>query len=79
MNNKILLFKIFSDVLMVDISILDENSSSDTIPSWDSLAIINLVSELEQVFSVQFEILEIADFRNISIIKSILTEKGVVF
>ena len=79
MNNQILLFKIFADVLAVDISILDENSSSDTIPSWDSLAIINLVCELEQIFSVQFDVLEIADFRNISIIKSILMEKGVVF
>lgn len=79
MNNQILLFKIFADVLAVNISILDENSSSDTIPSWDSLAIINLVCELEQTFSVQFDVLEIADFRNISIIKSILMEKGVVF
>jgi len=40
---------------------------------------INLVAELERVFEVQFDILEISDFRNISIIKSILAEKGIRF
>ena len=35
--------------------------------------------ELQLVFNVEFDILEIADFHNVGVIKSILMEKGVVF
>jgi len=79
MDNQKKLFQVFADVLKVDIASLDEKSSPDTIPNWDSLAVVNLVSELEQTFSVQFDILEIVDFHNIEVIKSILMEKGIVF
>jgi acyl carrier protein len=79
MSNKKQLFSAFSDVLKVDVKSLDESSSPDTIPNWDSLAVINIVIELEQIFKVQFDIMEIADFQNIGIIKSILEEKGVLF
>ena len=79
MSNKKQFFRVFSDVLKVDIKSLDELSSPDTIPNWDSLAVINIVGELEQIFKVQFDILEIVDFQNIGIIKSILEEKGVLF
>lgn len=79
MDNQRKLFQVFADVLKADIANLDEKSSPDTIQNWDSLAVVSLVSELEQTFGVQFDILEIADFRNVGIIKSILMEKGVVF
>ena len=79
MSNKKQLFSAFSDVLKVDAKSLDESSSPDTIANWDSLAVINIVIELEQIFKVQFDIMEIADFQNIGIIKSILEEKGVLF
>lgn len=79
MDNQNKLFQVFADVLEVDIAKLDEQSSPDTITNWDSLAMVNLVCELEQTFGVSFDILEIADFRNIGIVKSVLVEKGVVF
>lgn len=79
MDNNKELFQVFADVLKVDIGTLDESSSPDTIRNWDSLAVINLVCELERTFLVQFDILEIADFRNIGIVKSILMEKGIAF
>lgn len=79
MDSRQKLFQALADVLKVNIASLTEASSPDTIPGWDSLAVINLVVELEMVFEVQFDILDIADFRNVSIIKSILMEKGIVF
>ncbi len=79
LDNESKLFQAFAQVLMVDVASLNENSSPDTIPNWDSLAVVNLVMELERAFGVEFDILEIADFRNIGIVKGILTEKGVVF
>jgi acyl carrier protein len=79
MSNTSKLFEVFSHLFKVDPSELSDESSSDTIPSWDSLGMVNLVVELEQVFGVQFDLLEIADFKNIGIIKSILAEKGIPF
>ena len=38
---------------------------------------VNLITELEQIFKVNFEILEIAEMHNMSIIESILTEKNI--
>lgn len=79
MNNEQKLIQAVADVFRVDVASVNEASSQDTIPKWDSLGIVNLVTELEQVFGVQFDILEIADFRTVAIIKSILAEKGIHF
>ena len=79
MNNQEKLYQVFASILQIDIAILSEESSPDSIQNWDSLAVVNLTIEIEQTFDVQFDILEIADFRNVGIIKSILVEKGVVF
>ena len=76
MNSQQKLFEALADVLKVDVASLNEASSPDTIPGWDSLAVINLVVELEILFEVQFDILEIADFRNVRIIKSIFFKIG---
>lgn len=40
---------------------------------------VQLVTELEHVFNVEFDILEIADFHSVGIIKTVLSEKGVIF
>ena len=79
MNNEQKLHQAVADVFHVDVSAITDMSSQDTIPKWDSLGMINLVAELERVFAVEFDILEMADFRNVSIIKSILAEKGINF
>lgn len=79
MNNHTLLLETIGAVFEVAPESLTDASSPDTIPKWDSLRLVNLVAELEVVFRVQFDILEIADFQNLGIIKSILIEKGVPF
>ena len=40
---------------------------------------VNLVTELEALFEVEFNILEIAEFHNVEIIKLVLMEKGIEF
>ena len=77
MDNQEKLYSVFSELFQVDRKVLDDGSSQDTIPNWDSIGMVNLVVELEKAFNVQFDVLEIADFKNIGIIKSILNEKGV--
>ena len=43
------------------------------------IGMVNLITELEQVFEVSFDILEMAEMHNLEIIKTILSEKGVAF
>jgi acyl carrier protein len=79
MDNDAKLRQVFADLFGIDPGELNDESSQDSIPNWDSLGMVNLVSELEQAFDVQFDLLEIADFKNIGIVKSILMEKGISF
>lgn len=68
-----------AELFRVDPASLHEDSSQDNIPNWDSLGMINLVTELEQVFKIRFDVLEVQDLKNIRLIKTILTEKGIIF
>ncbi len=78
-DNLSLLFNIVAEVLEVDPKTITEESSQDTLPNWDSQAMVNLVTALESSFCVQFELLEIANLLSVGIIKSILVEKNVQF
>ena len=79
MDNQKKLFISIAEVLEIDKSLIEENSSSNTINNWDSLAMINIIIELEQKFNVKFDILEIANLQSIKIIKQALIKKGIKF
>jgi len=79
MNNIEKLIESVAGVLGVSVDSIDESSNQDSLEGWDSLAMVNLVTELETVFSVQFDILEIAEFHSVEIIKLVLMEKGIQF
>jgi acyl carrier protein len=61
----------------VDPASIADSTSQDTIAKWDSLGMVNLVSELELAFEIEFDLLEIADFKNVGLIKTILRDKGI--
>ena len=79
MNNLEVLFNIISVVLKIPIDKINKFSSKDTLDNWDSLAMVNLVTELESAFEVRFDILEIADFHSVEIIMLVLIDKGINF
>jgi len=79
MNNEQKLLQAAASVFGIDPQTLNVDSSPETVPKWDSLGMVNLIAELEAVFDVQFDIMEIADFHNLGIIKSVLSEKGIPF
>ena len=79
MNNTDKLIGAISSVLGVSMESVSEAISQDDILEWDSLAMVNLIAELEIVFDVQFEIIEIAGFDNIKKIKMALESKGIEF
>ena len=79
MSNIDKLIESIAGVLGVSVDSIDESSNQDSLEGWDSLAMVNLVTELETVFDVQFDILEIAEFHSVEIIKLVLIEKGIQF
>jgi len=55
---------------------LGMDSSQDTVDSWDSAGIINVMMALESEFKVAFQTEEAADLLSMRIIAEILREKG---
>lgn len=79
MNNTQILLQACADIFEVEVSELDESSTQETVPGWDSLNMVRLVAELEAQFGVQFDLMEVAEFKSIGAIKDLLAAKGVSF
>ena len=63
------LYEIISKVFSVPISEINDESSPETIESWDSFRGLVLVDEIESNFNVKFSISEIIDVKNVKDIK----------
>lgn len=50
-----------------------------SIPAWDSLATVQLITDLEQTFSISFEIEEIGQLRSYEEIREALVRRKVCF
>lgn len=72
------LYSLIAKVMGVDISVIDDNSSPETIPSWDSFNSYVLLDELESEFKTQFTIDEVVNTKNVADIKHYLKIHGVV-
>ncbi len=51
--------------------------AQSALPAWDSLAMVQLIVELQGTFSVDFDLDEIQCLRSYSEIRAILSQKGV--
>lgn len=71
------LYSLIAKVMGVDISIIDDNSSPETIPSWDSFNSYVLLDELESEYKTQFTIDEVVSTKNVADIKYYLKIHGV--
>lgn len=65
---------VMSTVFEIPIDSIDNNSSPDTIESWDSLKHMNLVTALEEEFNITFNDDEIFKMGSYSSIKHIIAE-----
>lgn len=72
MNEKI--FQIIGRILNVPPNEIDENSSPDTIKTWDSLAHMNLIIALEEELNVQFTDSQIIEMNSVGLILEVLKE-----
>lgn len=71
------LLELFAEELEVDAGELSDDSSPDSIASWDSLAAMRLVAAIEGEFGVRLSTREAMKMRTIGIARSVLREKNV--
>ena len=79
MNNKDPLLGLLLEFFELPPDILPENITQQSLQSWDSLKMVQLITELEEAFSVNFDIDEIERLRSYDEIRNALYRKGVSF
>jgi len=75
MLDKELVKKVLASVLEVDIGTIDEKSSMDSVPGWDSLRQMNLVLALEECFGVTIPDEDAANATSYRLIVLVLEEQ----
>jgi len=70
LDNKIL--EVMSLVFEVPVSELNEESSQDTIESWDSVKHLNLIVALEEEFGIEIPIDEVGNMISFKLIRLIV-------
>lgn len=78
-TNEIKLKETISKVLKINIDLVTEEASPDTIEAWDSLAHMNLVIALEEAFHIELTDDQVIEILSYKLIKIILSEQGVQF
>jgi len=73
MENKVK--QIIADVLNVEVSELNGNSSPDNIDVWDSLNQMNIIVALEEGFNIMFSDEQIIEMLNIDLIILAVSEQ----
>lgn len=71
------LITLFAEVLEVDTSILNDESSPDNVEQWDSLAAMHLVAAIEEKFECQLSTKEIMKMSSIGLARAALKDKGI--
>jgi acyl carrier protein len=68
---------IFSDILDIDHTRINDDTSPENTPEWDSLAAMNLVTAVEEEFQINLTTTDIMKMRSIAIVKQVIEEKEV--
>jgi acyl carrier protein len=71
------LYKTLAAVLGIDEQSLSEESSPDTIQSWDSLNHLNIILAMEQEFGIELSVDDAMNMVNIGRIREMLRAYGV--
>lgn len=69
--------ELISKVLSVDKESLNDDSSPENIPSWDSFNGLMMVAELENNFNVKFTLTEVVSVKKLKDIKDALKKHGI--
>jgi acyl carrier protein len=71
------LITLFSEVLSIPAEKLNDNTSPNNTPQWDSLAAMNLVAAIEDRFQTRLTTKEIMKMSSIGIARKTLLEKNI--
>ena len=71
------LYSIISKVMDIPISEINDESSPESIESWDSFNSYVLLDELETEFKKEFSIDEVVETKNVADIKKYLKKHGI--
>ena len=71
------LYEIIAKVMDIPIDKIDDNSSPETISSWDSFNSYILLDELESEFQTEFSIDEVTETKDVADIKKHLKNHGI--
>ena len=71
------LYSIISKVMDIPISEINDESSPESIESWDSVNSYVLLDELETEFKTEFSIDEVVETKNVADIKKYLKKHGI--
>ena len=69
--------QVLSQVFGVPVTEIREDSSPDTIPTWDSLTHINMIVALEAEFKISLSPEDAMEMLSVKLIRMILKERGV--
>lgn len=72
-----MLFEVFQRILRISKDEFCDDFGPTQIEAWDSIAHLELVSELEDSYNIEFAIDDISKMRTIGDIKTILTNYGI--
>jgi len=72
MNNLEKLNAVFVEIFHVEINQLNDNFNIETVPNWDSVTQLSLVTAIEDEFNIMLDTDDILDFKSYSIAKEIL-------
>lgn len=69
--------KVFATILDIPLESINDNTSPENTPQWDSLKAMDLVLGLEEAFDVRLTTKEIVSMRSIQLVHKVLAAKGV--
>lgn len=79
MNNEEKLRVIFAETLEIDESQVTDELTYNTIPEWDSIAHMALISEIDDTFDTMLDTDDVLDMSTFAKAKEILTKYGIEF
>jgi len=79
MTNKEKYNKVFIETFSIDESVLNDDLSYNTIPSWDSVGHMTMIADLEDIFEINMEMDDIIDFSSYNKGFELLAKYGIEF
>jgi len=74
-----LLHRLLVEFFDLPVNTPSEDIKQELLSNWDSLAMVQLITELERRFSVEFDLEEIHRLRSYAEIRETLSKKGLIF